>query len=433
MGKTITTFHKELLLLMRDRAGLLMLFAMPAVLVFVVCLVQKKVLDPTTRVLVVDNDRGVIGRTISGGLASSTYINVETRYETGSIDGTEAKKAVNLGDYQFSIVIPKGCTDFVRKRVNAFVSMVVTSSLSKAKTKTVHQMTSDDGGAGRITVYFDPSVQGGFRTAIISSLSKVLLCMEYQIKIDQLISLGKTGVAKIEGAINEDLFDFSPWLDIQETYATEFGFTTMPTSVQQNVPAWALFGVFFISVPMAGSLIKERESKTLDRLMSMPVSGFTLLAGKIGAYILVCGVQFSMIFLIGKYLLPLAGTSPFILGNQPLAIALIVVATTMAATGYGIMLGTVARTYEQTAVLGPISIVIAAALGGVMVPVYLMPEPMQLLSNVSPFSWALDAFYDIFLRGGDLNSVVPEAACLLAFSAITITIAWIAMKFRRLG
>ncbi len=430
MGKLITTLHKELLILMRDRAGLLMLFAMPAVLVFVVCLVQEKVLNPTTRVLVVDNDRGVIGRTISEGLASSTHIEVETRSETGGDGEAEAKRAVNRGDYQFSIVIPQGCTGFVRKQVETFVSMIVTSS-SNGTARTLPP--GENPGPGTITVYFDPSVQGGFRTAILSSLSKVLLCMEYQIKLDQLIALGKPGQAEAHDGIGKDDFNFVPWLGIQETYATEFGFITMPTSVQQNVPAWALFGIFFISVPMAGSLIKERESKTLDRLMSMPVSGFTLLAGKIGAYILVCGVQFSMIFMIGKFLLPLAGTQPFVMGTQPLAIALIVVATTMAATGYGIMLGTVARTYEQTAVLGPISIVIAAALGGVMVPVYLMPEPMQALSNISPFSWALDAFYDIFLRGGDLNAVVPEAVSLFTFSAITITIAWIAMKFKRLG
>jgi ABC-2 type transport system permease protein len=429
MGKLITTFHKELLILIRDRAGLLMLFAMPAVLVFVVCLVQEKVLNPTTRVLVVDNDKGVIGRTISEGLGSSTYIDVDTGSETGISGGAEAKSAVNRGDYQFSIVIPQGCTGFIHKQVDNFVSKVVSPSNSIARPQT----PPDNQGPGTITVYFDPSVQGGFRTAILSSLSKVLLCMEYQIKLDQLIALGKPGLTKTHGGINKEDFNFVPWLGIQETYATEFGFITMPTSVQQNVPAWALFGIFFISVPMAGSLIKERESKTLDRLMSMPVSGFTLLAGKIGAYILVCGVQFSMIFMIGKFLLPLAGTQPFVMGTQPLAIALIVVATTMAATGYGIMLGTVARTYEQTAVLGPISIVIAAALGGVMVPVYLMPEPMQTLSNISPFSWALDAFYDIFLRGGDLNAVVPEAVSLFTFSAITITIAWIAMKFKRLG
>jgi ABC-2 type transport system permease protein len=407
-----------------------MLFAMPAVLVFVVCLVQEKVLNPTTRVLVIDNDKGVIGKTISEGLGSSTYIDVETRSETGISGGTEAKRAVNRGDYQFSIVIPQGCTGFIHKQVDNFVSMVVTSPSNSIARP---QPPPDNQGPGTVTVYFDPSVQGGFRTAILSSLSKVLLCMEYQIKLDQLISLGKPGLPKTHGGINKDAFNFVPWLGIQETYATEFGFITMPTSVQQNVPAWALFGIFFISVPMAGSLIKERDSKTLDRLMSMPVSGFTLLTGKIMAYILVCGVQFSMIYMIGKFLLPLAGTQPFVMGNQPLAIALIVVATTMAATGYGIMLGSVARTYEQTAVIGPISIVIAAALGGVMVPVYLMPEPMQTLSKISPFSWALDGFYDIFLRGGDLNAVVPEAVSLFTFSAITITIAWVAMKFKRLG
>lgn len=431
MVKLITTLQKELLLLLRDRAGLLMLFVMPAVLVFVVCLVQDKVLNPTTRVLVVDNDndndndRGGVGKIISEGLKRSKYVEVAAP-ENGSMDEAGARQAVNRGDFQFCIVIPENCTGFIRKKAERFVRLDVLSTPGQD----LPGAPSADGGI--IKVYFDPSVQGGFRTAILSSLSKVLLCMEYQIKLDQLISLGKPGSGEIAD-IRKTVLNRPPWLEIQETHATEFGFLTMPTSVQQNVPAWALFGIFFISVPLAGSLIKERESKTLDRLISMPVSGFTLMVGKIMAYLLVCTIQFFMIFVIGRFLLPLAGTAVFSMGNNFLAVALIVFATTMAATGYGIMLGTLSRTYEQTAVLGPISIVIAAALGGIMVPVYLMPEPLQALSNLSPLAWALDAFYDLFLRGGDFNAVVLEAASLLAFSVITITIALIAIKFKKLG
>jgi len=58
------------------------------------------------------------------------------------------------------------------------------------------------------------------------------------------------------------------------------------------------------------------------------------------------------------------GLPAFSMGNQLPAVVLIVLATAMAAIGYGILLGSVVRTFEQAIVLGPTSIVIAAALGG---------------------------------------------------------------------
>ena len=49
-------------------------------------------------------------------------------------------------------------------------------------------------------------------------------------------------------------------------------------------------------------------------------------------------------------------------------------AASLAATGYGLMVGTLAKTYEQASMFGAVSIVIAAALGGIMVPTYVMPH-----------------------------------------------------------
>jgi ABC-2 type transport system permease protein len=102
----------------------------------------------------------------------------------------------------------------------------------------------------------------------------------------------------------------------------------------------------------------------------------------------------------------------------------VVVSAALAAAGYGVMLGTICRTYEQASMFGPVSVVVAAALGGIMVPVYVMPELMQKISNYSPLAWGLNALIDIFVRQGDMGSVLPEILYLLSFFIGTILIAW---------
>src|SRR5690606_3490966 len=138
-----------------------------------------------------------------------------------------------------------------------------------------------------------------------------------------------------------------------------------------------------IVVPLSGSLIRERREGIFARLMIMPVSRVTLMLGKLGAYVGVCLVQFFCIVAVGKWLLPALGTDPLEL-TQGWTILLVALCSALAATGYGIMLGALARTNEQAAILGPVTVVIAAALGGIMVPVFAMPETMQVISRGSP-------------------------------------------------
>ncbi len=103
---------------------------------------------------------------------------------------------------------------------------------------------------------------------------------------------------------------------------------------------------------------------------------------------------------------------------------LIALSAAAAACGYGILLGTMARTYEQASTFGAVSVVIAAAMGGIMVPVFAMPPMMQKISLFSPLSWGLNAFLDVFVRGGNLRSVLPDIALLLLFFLVTTLLAW---------
>jgi ABC-2 type transport system permease protein len=97
------------------------------------------------------------------------------------------------------------------------------------------------------------------------------------------------------------------------------------------------------------------------------------------------------------------------------------------------MVGALARSQEQASMFGAVSVVIAAALGGIMVPVIAMPRVMQTLSVVSPLAWGLTGFQDIFVRNGTIRTAAPEALALTAFAAGTIGVASWALRGRRVA
>ena len=78
--------------------------------------------------------------------------------------------------------------------------------------------------------------------------------------------------------------------------------------------------------------------------------------------------------------------------------------------------GTIARTHQQAAIFASISVVILAAIGGIWVPVFMMPPFCRELSVVSPLNWGLNGFYDILVRNAGLSQVIHYAIFLLLFS-----------------
>jgi ABC-2 type transport system permease protein len=389
-----------------------------------------------TRILFIDHDRQEVGRTIEKKLTESGAIEIVKKIDGMEVDEKKALERVLKGDFQLCIIIPEGITAAVKTRAR----QVVRDSLAMAETPAEKDTRQSD-----ISVYFDPTVFGGFRSAVLSSLELVIVGLELNEKMNVLSELlpehiGRT-LRKEMGPLLPDSFasdipgmrlDFGRdrLLRIAERPAAQYKFDKKPTSVQQNVPAWALFGIFFIAVPMAGALIKERHDETLARLLTFPVSFLSIMIGKIIAYALVCLAQFGLIVLIGKYVLPLLGTPVLDMGSDPVAVAVITLSAILAATGFGILLGTIAGNYEQASMAGPIAIVIAAALGGIMVPVYAMPKIMRDISVYSPLAWGHDAFLDVFMRGGDLKSVVWQVTALLAFFVVSVLASWIYFVMR---
>ncbi|MGD9222983.1 MAG: ABC transporter permease [Desulfobacteraceae bacterium] len=440
MRQFAATVRKELLLLRRDRSGLLVLFVMPAVLVLVITLVQdnamKSMGESDTEILFIDQDRDVVGRHLESALSQAQGVHLIKTIRGQVPDKEYAVRAVAKGDFQLCLYVPPGITAVVKSQARK-AAMAVLSTDTANDHHSFH--------TAEVEVYFDPAVMGGFRSAVNHLLQLMMMQIEADEKMHQL---GELHLAKLKSALGESLgptaadqiVDKLPPFKVPETpepilkirVATALGNAAVkrPNAVQQNIPAWSLFGIFFIVLPMAGSFIKERLSGVALRTLSLPVSYPTIVAGKMSAFMLVCLVQFTLILLIGKLLLPWLGTPPFELGASPGAAALVAFCATLAATGYGILLGTAVQTYEQASMFGPISIVIAAALGGIMVPVYAMPTFMQKISVISPLAWAQNAFLDLFARGGTLQSVLPDISLLLIFAMACIATAWLLFSRR---
>jgi ABC-2 type transport system permease protein len=442
MNHFFAVLIKELLLLRRDRAGLAVLFVMPAVLVLVITLVQQNALstigEGRTRVLFIDGDQDDLGRLIHEALVASPGVDLTVLSDGNQSVRAKALASVDQGEFQLYLRLPPGTTERARARARQLAETALGGGA---------QGDTAAPPAATIELVFDPTVLGSLRSAVQHLLELMLLRLEVDEKVAALGERLPEAIGDaMQTALGPDISTSLPapnlelsWpreslLEIALPRGADLARRPLPNATQHNVPAWALFGIFFIVLPMAGTFIKERHSGVALRLRSLPVAYLTLMAGKVGAYLLVCLGQLALIVGIGRWILPLCGAPAFTLDAAPLALVILTASVILAATGYGVLLGTLARSYEQAAMVGPISIVIAAAIGGIMVPVYAMPDLMQRLSLASPLAWGLNAFMELFVRGGGVADVVPELAGLMGFALACVLIAgWIRRLRQHMG
>jgi ABC-2 type transport system permease protein len=189
-------------------------------------------------------------------------------------------------------------------------------------------------------------------------------------------------------------------------------------ATQLSVPAWLIFGMFFITLPMAGGFQREQQSGTLLRLRCMGLSLSTLVLSKLLPYLAINLLQFVLLLAIGVYGLPLLGLPALSLPGSVAAYGLLAFSVALATCSLGLLLAALARSGEQALLLGGGINIILAAIGGIMVPKSVMPAAMAQLAEVSPMSWALDAFLTLLVGHGSLADIAPYCIRLLLFAAL---------------
>jgi len=217
---------------------------------------------------------------------------------------------------------------------------------------------------------------------------------------------------------------------VQVRYLHEIDSGRRMTAVQQSVPAWLVFGMFFVVIPIAGVLIQERRDGTLPRLQSLGVGAAALLGGKWLAFTALNWVQLGFMLLVGRWLVPAFGGDALSLDLSIGWFLVMVAATSAAAVGLALLIAAWTRAFDHAAALGSGINVLLGALAGVMVPRMLMPPTMQTLSEHSPMAWALDGMQTVFLGAPDAAQIVPKALLLVIFGGLCLTGAWWGMRRR---
>ena len=411
MHKLWASTYKEFLLLSRDIGGLAILFVMPLVLVITITLIQdstfRSINDNKIPILWVDYDKGEVSKNIYDGLAESQSFNIIDK-ESGS----EAKELVFKGKYQLAIVIPANLSSELEKKVNLNVEGLLSKFGLEEETPPSQK---SDLERKEVILYFDPATQMAFKNSIKNGIDKMIFKIETQ-------TIYKAFQSQITDDETEAIFDTESFITFKEITPSIGENEIIPNSVQHNVPAWTLFAIFFIIVPLSINMVKEKSQGTFVRLRTNPVSYLTVLGGKTVIYLAVCLIQFGLMLGIGVYLFPILGLPSLEVSGKIPQLFLVAIFAGLAAIGLGLLLGTIARTQEQSAPFGATFVVILAALGGVWVPVFIMPKFMQTLSNLSPMNWGLNAFYDVFLRDVGLMDLVPELTLLFLFFVTTTAI-----------
>lgn len=203
-------------------------------------------------------------------------------------------------------------------------------------------------------------------------------------------------------------------------------------ATQHSVPAWLIFGMFFVMLPMANSFQREQQSGTLLRFRSLGLGMGTLALSKLLPYLAINLLQFVLLLAIGVWALPLLGLPALLLPGSIAGYVLLAFSLAAAACCLGLAIASLARSGEQALMLSGGINLILAAVGGVMVPKSVMPEAMARLAEVSPMSWALDAFLVLLVGQGTLSDVAPYCTRLLLFATV-VGIAALSLFKKRLN
>ena len=226
-------------------------------------------------------------------------------------------------------------------------------------------------------------------------------------------------------------FEQKSFISFKEIIPTINNKEVRPNSVQHNVPAWTLFAIFFIVIPLSINIVKEKTQGTFVRLRTNPSSNLIVIIGKTITYSAICMIQFYMMVAVAVFLFPHIGLPSLNIEGHLFLMSIVALFSGFAAIGFGILLGTVASTQEQSAPFGATSVIILAAIGGVWVPVFAMPKIMQIVAKSSPMNWALEAFYDVLLRNISFLEIIPKISLLFLFFIITTSIALFYDKKKR--
>ena len=375
---------KEFLLISRDIHALLVLFIMPTLFILIMSLALKNTYSHNIDIKL---KVGIISEVNKDTKYINNYLNKNKLFDSIIINDSNLKQLIYTKKFDFIIKLSRDFKAEIQKNTKKFF---------------INVHSKPDANYQNYLI---------LKNLLIDSISKQLM-KDYFHKnnLDANILLNSN-------------------LTIENFYVyKKSDFEVKLNSVQQSVPAWLVFSMFFILIPISNTFINEKNFGTLSRIRSINVSLIPILLGKIIPYFIINQIQVLLMILVGIYIVPLLGGDKFVVNGNYMLIFFMTCSVSLAAISFALLIANISKTTEEASSIGGISNIILAALGGIMVPKFVMPEFMQNITEYSPMSWGLEGLLEIFVRGGTFSDISNYIIYLLSFAFVSLTFAYILLK-----
>jgi ABC-2 type transport system permease protein len=403
---------KDLRILSRDKAGLAVMFLMPILLVVVITSIQnstfKMVNENKVPLLLCNRDGGEGSRQMTEALKKIGMFSIT--YADTSLGDKQLISMMGEKDALIGVVIPAGFSSGIIGRAKATAANTLKELGMEVKDTSGKSDTSLR--LVPVTMFYNPVLQESFRFSVQSALRSGEQMVQNREVIQALYRALNN--KKLPASLEQQLL--SNQADVNVVPAAKDNNRIIPNATQHNVPAWTIFAMFFIVVTLSSNVVKEKLSGSFVRLKTLPTNYIIALAAKQLTYVGVTLAQVVVIFSIGIFVFPHMGLPRLNLPADLISLLLVSVVCGWCAVSYGIALGVYAKTMEQAIGFGAVSVVILAAIGGIMVPAFAMPDSLQLMMKISPLHWCLEAYYELFLEGGRLKDVLYSILPLLGIT-----------------
>lgn len=162
------------------------------------------------------------------------------------------------------------------------------------------------------------------------------------------------------------------------------------------------------------SLVKERESGTLEQLMVSPVGRLGLMTGKITPYAGLAFVEMAVVLLAGYFLFDVR------IAGSVLLLVLLSIPFIVGTLGIGLLISTIAKNQAQALQFSIMFLMPSILMSGFAFPRETQPGMLYLISNIVPATHYLNIVRGIVVRGASFLEVQSSVWALMVIALISV-------------
>ena len=420
MQQILAFTRKEFQLWAQRPGSWILVFVVPLIFIWIMQSVFGGSGTPVVTVYAVDEDKSTRSEQVMDTLRDARNVKIE-ELETRE----EASKRISAGQRMAAVIIPNGFSQAVALPGGADVEIMLDPARSE-QASIVTGLVNAALGPEIIAAEVNRGVEDGINTVLkdlstgSTSEGDVPLNSQGGTSGDSLKAFFTAALkGVVSSQVEEALANPQVTVDVQPLQEEGTAEARRPSLLDYLVPGYSLMFVFFLISNIAATVIEERETGTLHRLLVAPVPRSRILLGKMIPYFLIAVAQFTAILLASKLIFGID------LGNSLLALALIILASSLAMVSLGILIAAFARSEAQANGLAIVLVLAMAVVSGAMYPSISIPG----IKAITPHYWAMQGFVNTIARGQGPEGVLLPAGILLTMSAVFFTIGAVRFRF----